>query len=262
MIAFTSNVLILIVIIKQKKYATLPFRLLQVSTILWMSWNFGTLIIFVTMHTVQASNRVCIALLLTVNGFLQGANFIEAEIVITIFYTFYRCYKLYSVLSEEAVKKLFWKLIAVAFGIVIIICTSRLLAIVLQEASYVTPDGYCIALTSMHGVTPIAQYIVIILYSGTVIAQIIFSVGSAILLCSLSKNNNSTQADRSHKCLLKIAAILSCVSLASGVVYSLAIYFLGEYSMLIGTFTGICERCTILFMLLNKDDVKKYCRCI
>jgi len=124
-VAFTSNVLILIVIIKQKKYATLSFCLLLVSTVLWMAMNFVNFIIFFTMYIVQAPNRVCIALLLTINSFLQGANFIETEIVITISYTFYLCYKLYSVLSEEAVNKLFWKLVAVAFGAIIILSTSR-----------------------------------------------------------------------------------------------------------------------------------------
>ena len=158
--------------------------------------------------------------------------------------------------------KLFRRLIALAFCVIIVLSTSRLLAIVLQEASYVTPDGYCIALFDVFGAAPIQHHIIMTFFTSTVIVQIIFSVCSAILLRSLSKNNNSTQADHSHKCLLKIAVILSSVSLASGVVYSLAIYFLGEYSTLIGTVAGICERCTILCTLLKKDDMKKFCKCI
>jgi len=262
MIACTANILILIVIMKQKKYSILPFRLLMVSTAFWMTMNFVTFIFFLTKHTIQTSNGVCIAVILTGNSLLHCANFIETEIVVTIFYTFYRCYKMYSVLSEEAVKKLFWRLIAIAFGVNIILSTSRLLAIILQEASYVTPAGYCIALSVVYGAAPIQHHITMTLYVGTVIVQIIFSVCSAILLRTLSKNNNSTQAHRSHKCLLKIAVILSSVSLASGVVYSLAIYFVAMYSVLIGTFVGICERYTILCMLLNKDKIKRFCKYI
>jgi len=263
MIALIINALILIVIIKQKKYSTLPFRLLLLSTVLWMAAYCGTFIIFLTWYMIQPPNGVCIALLVTVNSLLHCANIIETEIVIIIFYTFYRCYKLYSVLSEEAVKKLFWRLIAIAIGETIILIISRVLAIVLQEESYVTPAGHCIALSDVRGVAPIQHHFIMISFTSTVIIQIFFSVCGAILLRTLSKNsNNSTQADRSHKCLLKIAVILSSDSLASAVLYTLAVYFLGEYSVIISSFAIICERCTILCMLKNRDDMKNFCKCI
>ena len=261
MVAFSLNLLILIILIKKKKYATLPFRLLLASTVLWLAMHIASLTNFLTMYIIQAPNAVCITVLLSLNATLQGANFIEAQIVVTIFYTFYRCHKLYSVLSEEATRKLFWRSIAVAVGVISIFTISRGLTIVLQDASFVTYAGYCISHSDMHKVTPITQHIGLILYTSTVIVQIAFSVSSAILLRTLSKNNNSSQASSSQKCLLKIAVILSSVSLASGVGYSAALYLVGEYSNIIGTIIGIFERFTILWMLLNKDDIKKCSKC-
>ena len=225
--------------------------------------HLATFITLLTMYTIQAPNGVCITLSLILYGFVQAANFVETEIVLTIFYTFYCCYKLYSILSEEAIQKLFWRLIAVVVGVIIILITNRALILVLQEASYETPAGYCIAPSDMYKAAPNAQYFGIALYTSTVITQIVFSVCCGILLYTLSKNNNSSQADSSHKCLLKIAAIMSSVSLTSGVVYTLVLYYLlGDYSILISGCVGMCERCTILFMLLNKDDMKKFCKCI
>ena len=190
-IGFAVNILTLTVIIKQKKYSTLPFHLLLVSTILWMAMQFVLFINTLTVYTIQAPNGVCIAVLLILNGLLQGANFIETEIVLTIFYTFYRCYKLHSVLSEEATRKLFWRSIGVMVCVIIIFNTSRVLIIILQDASYVTAAGYCIAHTDMMGVTPFTQYISIALYTSTVIVQVIFTVCSGILLHTLSKNHTS-----------------------------------------------------------------------
>ena len=259
-IALCANVVIIIVI-KQKKYLCLPLRLLLVSTVLWLACYPLLFINLLTRYTIQAPNAICITVIIMLTSFLQGANFVETEIVLTIFYTFYRCYKLYSVLSEEAAKKLFWKLIAVVFGVITIFSTSKVLIIILQEASYMTPTGYCITLPDVYVITPFTQYIGITLYSCTVVVQIIFSVCSGILLHTLSKNNNSTQADNSYRCLLKIAVILSSASLASGVVYNSAIYVFGEYSAILGTCVIICERCTILCMLLNKDSMKKFCKC-
>ena len=261
-IGFALNILILIVIIKQKKYSSLPFRLLLVSTILWIAMHLIIYINILIRHTTQAPNGFCITILIMFTSLLQGANIIETEIVFTIFYTFYRCYKLYSVLSEEATRKLFRRSIAVMVGVIIIFNISRVLIIVLQEASYVSPAGNCVTLSDVYRVTPFIQYIGIALYTNTVIVQMVFSVCSGILLHILSKNNNSTQTDSSHKCLLKIAVILSSVSLASRMVYTLAVYLLGEYSTLLGTCVGICERSVILCMLLNKDDIKKFCKCI
>ena len=204
-IGFALNILILTVIIKQKKYSTLPFSLLLVSTIMWITMHLVFYINILTVYTIQTPNGVCITVLLILNGLLQGAN---SEIVLTIFYTFYRCYKLYSVLSEEATRKLFWRSIGVMVCVIIIFNTSRVLIIVLQDASYVTAAGYCIAHPDMMGITPFTQYSSIALYTSTVIVQITFSVCRGILLHTLSKNNNSTQANSSHKCLLKITVIL------------------------------------------------------
>jgi len=146
MITFTANIPILIVIIKQKKYSTLPFRLLLVSTTFWI---LAPLSFFLTKHTIPTPNEVYIVVIVTINSFLHCVNFIETEIVVTIFYTFHHCYKIYSVLSEKAVKK--WRLIAVAFGVNIILSTSRLLAIILQEASYVTPAStFCCVWSCSH----------------------------------------------------------------------------------------------------------------
>ena len=255
------NALILIVIIKQKKYSTLPFRLLLVSTALWVILYLALILNHLTKYTLQAPNGVCTTVLLTINALLQGANFIETEVVLSTFYIFYRCYKLYSVLSEEATRKLFCRSITVTVIVIFIFTASRFLIIVLLEASYVTSAGYCLAVPDMYRVTPYTQYISII-YTSTVTAQIMFTVCSAILLHTLSKNNNSTQANSSQKCLLKLAIILSSVSLTSGVVYTLAVYLFGKYSVLFGSCVAICERFTILCMLLNKDDVKKFCKCI
>ena len=116
---------------------------------------------------------VCIAVLLSLNASLQGANFIEAQIVVTIFYTFYRCHKLYLVLTEEATRKLFWISLAVAFGVISIFIISRGLIIVLQDASYVSPAGYYKGHQHIQIVTPIKQYIGLVLYASTVIGQIV-----------------------------------------------------------------------------------------
>ena len=61
--------------------------------------------------------------------------------------------------------------------------------------------------------------------------------------------------------LAKITVILSSASLASGVVYALVIYLLGEHSILLSTCVGICKRSAILCMLLDKDDMKKFYKC-
>ena len=73
--------------------------------------------------------------------------------------------------------------------VIIIFNTSRVLIIVLQDASYVTAAGYCIALPDMMGVTPFTQYISIALYISTVIVQVIFTVCSGILLHSYFQCN-------------------------------------------------------------------------
>ena len=138
-----------------------------------------------------------------------------------------------------------------AVGVIFIFNIIRILIIVLQDASYVNPSGYCMGHSDMCEVTPITQYIGVTLYSSTVIIQITFSVSNAILLCTLSKSNNSSQASNSHECLLKIAGIVSSVSLASGVIYNLTYYLIGEYSILVGSCVLLGERCTILCMLLK-----------
>ena len=261
LIAFSSNVLILIALIRRKKYTTLPFRLLLISTILWMGMHIAYITNLLTRYMIQAPNEVCIMALIALGAFLNGANFIETQIVVTIFYTFYRCYKLYSVLSEKDAQKLFCRAIVLAVCVIFTFSISRALIIVLQETSFVTSSGHCIGVPGMFGVTPITQYISLTLFSCTVIVQITFSVCSAILLRTLSKNNNSSQTNDSRKCLLKIAVIMSSVSLASGVFYTAALYLVGEYSSVIGTIMGIFERFIIFWMLLNKDDVKSFCKC-
>ena len=95
------------------------------------------------MYIIQVLNGVSIAVLPSFNATLQGANFIEAQIIVTIFYTFYRCHKLYSVLSEEATRRLFWRSVGVAVSVISIFSISRGLIIVLQGISYVTSAGYC-----------------------------------------------------------------------------------------------------------------------
>jgi len=65
MIALIINALIVIVIIKQKKYSTLPFRLLLLSTVLWVEAFCGIFIIFLTWYMIQPLSGVCIALLVT-----------------------------------------------------------------------------------------------------------------------------------------------------------------------------------------------------
>ena len=258
MASFSVNILVFIVIIKQKKYKSLPLRLLLVSSVAWVTVYPVLWINSVTRYNVQVPNGVCIAVLITLSSCLHCANFIETEIVLMVFYTFYRCYKLYSVLSEEAIKRIFLRLVVVAITVITTLGISRVLIVVLQDISFVTSAGHCLGLPDLYEVAPITQFIGMILFSGTISVQIVFSIGSAVLFNNLSKNNNSSQANKSHKCLLKIAIIMSAVSLASGVVYYTALHIIGSYSDLVGTSVMISERCTILWMLLNKEN---NCKC-
>ena len=57
-VAFSLNVIILIVLMKKKKYITLPFRLLLVSTVIWIAMYCVVLINFLTMYIIQAPNGV------------------------------------------------------------------------------------------------------------------------------------------------------------------------------------------------------------
>ena len=49
-VAFSLNVIILIVLMKKKKYITLPFRLLLVSTVIWIAMYCVVLIYQFSQH--------------------------------------------------------------------------------------------------------------------------------------------------------------------------------------------------------------------
>ena len=75
--------------------------------------------------------------------------------------------------------------------VIIIFNISRVLIIVLQEASYVSPAGNCLTLSDVYRVTPFIQYIGIALYSNTVIVQMVFTVCSGILPHILSEQQHT-----------------------------------------------------------------------
>jgi len=192
---------------------------------------------------------------------MQSANLIETEVVIAIFYTFYRCHKLYPVLSSEATQKLFLKVMALTFCVIAIVNTSRILIIVLQEAVYMTPEGYCMAIIDMFTVTPITQYIGGTLFIVVISAQILFSVFSGILAYRLSKNNNSTQSVNSQKCLLKITVIMSCATLVSAPLYYAVVLSNTELNYFIAKSALLCERCIILYMISDKSKINEQYKC-
>ena len=185
------NISILIILVKQNKYTSLPIRLLLPSNIIWVVCGMATVAHNKARFTVKTPNGACITLLILETSSFQGANFIEMEVVFAIFYTFNRCYKLYSVLSEEATQKLFWRLIAVVFIMMTIFTISRVLVMIMQEAVYVTSDGYCKDAIDLYTVTPITQNIGVTFFTLVISTQILFTIFSGILLHCLSKNNNS-----------------------------------------------------------------------
>ena len=99
--------LILIVIIKQNKYTSLAIQLLGPSNIIWVITCIATIVHNLTRFTIQSTNGACITILILLTSGLQSANFIEMEPVVLIMsYSFYCCYKLYSVLSEQATQSI------------------------------------------------------------------------------------------------------------------------------------------------------------
>ena len=257
-----ANIIVLAVIFIQKKYTSLSMRLLIPSHIMWLLCYLAIIIHFLTRFTVKAPNNgFCIGMLIFITSCMQSANLIETEVVITIFCTFYRCYKLYPVLSSEATQKLFLKVMAITFFVIAIVNTSRILTIVLQEAVYMTPEGYCMTISDMFTVTPITQYIGGVLFIIVISAQILFSVFSGILAYRLSKNNNSTQSASSQKCLLKITVIMSCATLVSAPLYYAVVLSNTELNYFIAKSALLCERCIILYMISDKSNINEQYKC-
>ena len=89
---------------------------------------------------------------------------------------------------------------------------TRVLIMIFQEAVYVRPGGHCKDTIDFYTVTPITQYISVTFFILVFISQVLFTIFIRILL---SKNNNSTQSVKSHKCMLKIVVIISCSTLLS-----------------------------------------------
>ena len=250
-ILIVLNTVVLIVVINQKKYSSLPFRLLLAATVVWIFAFSIILILSLTRFSLRVSNAFCILILILVSASFHCGKLLELEAFIAIFHTFYRCHKLYPPLSEKVKRKLFWMYLIVAFFVITIINASRgIIIVVLLSASYLNSNKFCISMPAMFTVTPITQYISVAVFIVLLKAKILFMILNGILFYVLSKNNNSPQARKSQICLIKIAVLLVCTSGVGLLVYYLAVAVSPNYSYLVAAIVMICKRCVLLYILL------------
>ena len=253
-VAFTIHISILIAIIKQKMCLSLPIHLLLAATVVWITFCAVTTINSFMRYILKVPNAVCITSLFLGISLGHCAIIIEFQLFLAMLYTFYRCYKLSPPLSEETKKKFFWRSVTVAICVVIVINTSGV-AVVFQEANYLTYDGYCITAVALFKVTPFMSYISIALPIFVLIAEIVVLICIGLLLFVFTRNNSYTESTNSHKYMkdmLRILIILVSSSVLSMLVsYAVAAAFIPDYHFTIGTSVMICERCVILISLLK-----------
>ncbi|XP_065903256.1 uncharacterized protein [Dysidea avara] len=254
-VAFTIHISILIAVVKQKMCSSLPFCLLLAATVVWIIFCAVTTIHSFMKYILKVPNAVCITTLFLAISLGHCAIVIEFQLFLAMLYTFYRCYKLSPLLSEETKKKFFWRSVTAAICVVVVINSSRVV-VVFQEANYLTYDGYCIAaIGTVSEVTPFMLCINIILPIFVLIAEIVVLICIGLLLLVLIRNKSYTESTNSHKYMkdmIRILIILVSSSVLSMIVsYVVAAAFIPDYHFTIGTSVMICERCVILFSLLK-----------
>ena len=254
--AFIVHIWIMITIIKQKRCSSLLFLLLLATFAAWViSCSLITVHSFMR-YILKVPNAVCITTLFLAIGTAHCAMVIEFELFLAMLHTFYRCYKLSPLLSEETTKKVFCISVTVAICVVVVINSSRVV-VVFQEVNYLTNDGYCIAVVNVSKVTPFTQYISIPLLIFLLIAEIVVFICIVFLFLVLLRKINFVEATYSHKymkSMLRILIILVSSSVLLMLIYYIAIPFDSDYCHVTGTFAMICARCVILFTL-KKDKV-------
>ena len=255
-VAFIIHISILIAIIKQKMCSSLPFRLLLAATVVWILFNAVTTIHSFMRYILKVLNALCITILFLAISLGHCAMVIEFELFLAILYTFYRCYRLSPLLSKESIRKFFWRSVTVAVCVVVVINSSRV-AVVFQDANYLTYDGYCIAVETISKVTPFMLYISVTLLMFLLIAEIVVFICIGLLLLVLLRNNSFTETTNSHKYMkdtIRILIILVSASILSvNVSYLVATVLNPDYLFAIGTFAKICERCVILINIIKCD---------
>ena len=253
-VAFIIHISILIAIIKQKMYSSLPFHLLSAATVVWIICYGITTIRSFMRYILKVPNALCITILFLSISLGHCAIVIEFEMFLAILYTFYRCYRLSLPLSEKTIRKLFWRSVTVAVCVVVVINSSRV-AIVFQDENYLTYDGYCIAVETISKVTPFMLYISITLSMFLLIAEIVVFICIELLLLVLLRNNGYTETTNSQKymkVMIRILIILLSSSMLSILVsYVVAAAFNLDYHTTISTFAMICERCVVLVSMLK-----------
>ena len=254
-VAFIIHISILIAIIKQKMCSSLPFRLLLAATVVWILFNALTTIHSFMRYILKVPNALCITTLFLAISLGHCAMVIEFELFLAILYTFYRCYRLSPLLSKGSIRKFFWRSVTVAVCVVVVINSSRV-AVVFQDANYLTYDGYCIAIETISKVTPFMLYISVTLSMFLLIAEIVVFICIGLLLLVLLRNNGYTETTNSHKYMKDIIRILiilvSASILSVNVSYLVATVLNPGYLYAIGTFAKICERCVILINIMKR----------
>ena len=261
-VAFIIHISILIAIIKQKMCSSLPFRLLLAATVVWIICYGVTTILSFMRYILMVPNAFCITILFLTISLGHCAMVIEFEMFLAILYTFYRCYRLSPLLSKETIRKFFWRSVTVAVCVIVVINSSRV-AVVFQEANYLTYDGYCIAVETISEVTPFMLYISVTLSMFLLIAEIVVFICIGLLFLVLLRNNSFTETTNNHKYMkdmIRILIILLSSSMLSILVsYAVAAAFNPDYHTAICTFAMICERCVVLFSILNVNKIIKHC---
>ena len=254
-VAFIIHISILIAVVKQKMYSSLPFRLLLAATVVWILFCALTTIHSFMRYILKVPNALCITILFLAISLGHCAIVIEFEMFLAILYTFYRCYRLSLPLSEETIRKIFWRSVTVAVIVVIVINSSRV-AVVFQDANYLTYDGYCIAVETISKVTPFMLYISLSLSIFLLIAEIVVFICIGLLVLVLFRNNSFTETTNNqkyNKVMIRILIILVSSSILSvQASYLVATVFNPDYHYAIGTFAKICERCIILISIILK----------
>ena len=248
------NTSLLVVIIKQKKYSSLPIRLLLAATVVRI-FSFSIILFHsLTRFSLKVSNICCIIISVLVCATFHYKTLLELEAFIAIFHTFYRCHKLYPPLSEKTKWKLFWIYVVVGFFIITIIIAIRVTIVILLSASYLNSNNFCISIPTMFKVTPVIEYMSVAVFLVLLKVKILFVILNVALFYILSKNNSSSsQARKSQICLIKIAILLVCTSGMGLMVYYIAVVVCPDYSYPVAAIVMISQRCVLLYILSSMN---------
>jgi len=247
------NTSVLAVIIKQKKYSSLPIRLLLAATVVKIFSFCIMLLHSLTRFSLNVSNTCCIVISVLVSASFHYRILLELEAFIAIFHTFYRCHKLYPPLSEKTKWKLFWIYVVIAFFIIVIYIVVRLTIVVLLSASYLNSSKFCISIPTVFTVTPIMAFMSVAVFILLLKIEILFMILNGALFCVLSKNNSSSSQVRNSRqiWLIKITILLVCSSGVGLMVYYIAVAVCPDYSYPVAAVVMLSQRCVLLYILSN-----------